>query len=53
MATTDPRTATEGQWADLASKVKSKQDALTAGTGISIVNGVISCTFADGNQISY
>lgn len=30
------------QWADLASKVKAKQDALTAGTGIDITNNVIS-----------
>lgn len=27
MATTDPRTATEGQWADLAARVKAKADA--------------------------
>ena len=44
MATTDPRTATEGQWADLVSKVKAKQDQLTAGTGININNNVISAT---------
>ena len=31
----------------------AKQDALTAGTGISIVNGVISCTFANGDEVSY
>lgn len=30
-----------------------KQDKLTAGTGISISGGVISCTFADGNGVSY
>lgn len=31
----------------------TKQDVLTAGTGISITNGVISCTFANGNGVSY
>lgn len=31
----------------------AKQDALTAGTGISITNGVISCTFANGDEVSY
>ena len=30
-----------------------KQDALTAGAGIAISGGVISCTFADGNGVSY
>lgn len=30
-----------------------KQDKLTAGDGISITNGVISCTFANGNGVSY
>lgn len=30
------------QWADLASKIKAKQDPLTAGTGIDITNNVIS-----------
>ena len=30
-----------------------KQDTLTAGTGISITNGVISCTFANGNGVNY
>lgn len=35
--------------ADLA----NKQDTLTAGDGISITDGVISCTFANGNGISY
>ena len=29
------------------------QAPISAGTGISIVNGVISCTFADGNGVSY
>lgn len=29
------------------------QTKLTAGTGISISNGTISCTFANGNSISY
>lgn len=36
MATTDPRTATEGQWSDLISKVKGKQDTLTPGTNITM-----------------
>ena len=31
----------------------AKQDALTAGTGIAITNGVISCTFANGDEVSY
>lgn len=31
----------------------TKQDVLTAGAGISITNGVISCTFANGNGVSY
>lgn len=31
----------------------NKQDKLTAGDGISITDGVISCTFANGNGISY
>lgn len=31
----------------------AKQSALTAGTGISISGGVISCTFADGNGVNY
>lgn len=31
----------------------TKQDTLTAGTGISITNGVISCTFANGNGVNY
>lgn len=30
-----------------------KQDPLTAGTGIDITNGVISCTFANGNGVEY
>lgn len=33
---------TDAQWADLASKINGKQDALTAGTGIDITNNVIS-----------
>ena len=33
--------------------IGNKQDTLTAGTGISITNGVISCTFANGNGVSY
>lgn len=33
--------------------VAGKQDTLTAGDGISITNGVISCTFANGNGVSY
>ena len=33
--------------------ISNKQDKLTAGTGISITNGVISCTFANGNGVSY
>lgn len=33
--------------------ISNKQDTLTAGTGISITNGVISCTFANGNGVSY
>lgn len=49
----DPRTATEAQWQDLANRVNNKQDTLTAGDGISITNGVISCTFANGNGVSY
>ncbi len=34
-------------------KIDSKQDKLTAGTGISIVDGVISCNFEDGSEVSY
>lgn len=37
----------------IASAMATKQDTLTAGTGISITNGVISCTFANGNGVSY
>lgn len=37
----------------LRSTVEGKQDTLTAGTGISIVDGVISCTFEDGSEVSY
>ena len=37
-----PITATETQWADLANKVKAKQDTVSAGTGISIANNVIT-----------
>lgn len=35
------------------SQLSGKQDELTAGTGIVITNGVISCTFANGNGVSY
>lgn len=38
MASTDPRTATQGQWEDLIGKVKAKQDELTAGDNISIAS---------------
>lgn len=37
----------------LAAALATKQNTLTAGTGISITDGVISCTFANGNGISY
>ena len=37
----------------LSNRISNKQDKLTAGTGISITNGVISCTFANGNGVSY
>ena len=37
----------------LAAALATKQNTLTAGTGISITNGVISCTFANGNGVSY
>lgn len=33
--------------------VMAPKTVYTAGTGISITNGVISCTFADGDNISY
>lgn len=46
MATTDPRTATEGQWQDLITRVKAKQDPISAGTGIDITNNVISADTA-------
>lgn len=38
----EPKIATQGQWNDLASKVKAKQDALTAGSGIDITSNVVS-----------
>lgn len=37
----------------LTAALATKQNTLTAGTGISITNGVISCTFANGNGVSY
>lgn len=37
----------------LAAALATKQNTLTAGAGISITNGVISCTFANGNGVSY
>lgn len=37
----------------LTTALANKQDTLTAGDGISITNGVISCTFANGNGVSY
>lgn len=48
-------TATSGK-ADITyvdAQLDGKQDELTAGAGISITNGVISCTFANGNGVSY
>lgn len=42
MASTDPKTATEGQWSDLVSRIKGKQPTLTAGTGINISSNTIS-----------
>lgn len=46
-------TTTIATQTDLTNGLATKQNTLTAGTGISIVNGVISCTFADGNGIRY
>ena len=37
----------------LQTTLEGKQDALTAGTGISIVDGVISCSFEDGSEVNY
>ena len=37
----------------LNAALSTKQNTLTAGDGISITDGVISCTFANGNGISY
>ena len=37
----------------LTEALAGKQGTLTAGTGISIMNGVISCTFPDGDEVSY
>ena len=37
----------------LMTKLINKQDALTAGDGIKIENGVISLDIVDGNEVSY
>lgn len=45
---------TAGANIDISNNTISATDTTyTAGTGIAITNGVISCTFADGDNISY